>query len=152
MLANQIKRCLTPEQVTQLKQSGIWQGPRQDIQNVLALSDIFVYPSFYREGIPRALLEAASMGLPIVTVDSPGCREVVEPGKNGYIVPTRDSDALAHAIQRLIDDPDIRHRFGRESRIRVLECFDLPRIAEQTSSIYKDLLSRNGLLPGGEAL
>ncbi|MBM4430202.1 MAG: glycosyltransferase family 4 protein, partial [Chloroflexi bacterium] len=71
---------LTPTELSQLARVVTWTGARKDIPAVLAASDILVLPSFYREGIPRVLLEAASMGLPIVTTDSPGCREVVEHG------------------------------------------------------------------------
>ena len=63
---------LSSEELTQLRQALTWLGPRSDIPIVLALSNIFVFPSAYREGVPRVLLEAASMGLPIVTTDSPG--------------------------------------------------------------------------------
>ena len=74
---------LSSEELTELRQALTWPGPRRDIPTVLAVSNIFVFPSAYPEGVPRVLLEAASMGLPIVTTDSPGCREVVEYGVNG---------------------------------------------------------------------
>ena len=142
---------LTPTELSQLARVVTWTGARKDIPAVLAASDIFVLPSFYREGIPRVLLEAASMGLPIVTTDSPGCREVVEHGVNGFLVPPRDPDALAQAIMRLIEDPEMRERFGQESRQRAVARFDLSRIASQLRSIYRDLLSHKGLLPAAEA-
>lgn len=142
---------LTPAELSQLKRLVTWTGMRNDIPTVLAASGIFVLPSFYREGIPRVLLEAASMGLPIVTTDSPGCSEVVEHGVNGFLVPPRDPDALAQAILRLIADPEMRHRFGRESRQRAVARFDLSKIADQTRSIYQELLMRKGLLSPGDA-
>ena len=140
---------LTPQELAQLAQNVTWAGAREDIPAVLATSDVFVLPSFYREGIPRVLLEAASMGLPIVTTDSPGCREAVEDGVNGFLVPPRDPDALARAILRLIEEPELRRRFGQASRQRAVERFDLAKIAEQTRSIYQDLLARKGLLSAG---
>ena len=83
-----------------------WPGARRDIPCVLAASDLFVLPSYLREGIPRVLLEAASMGLPLVTTDSPGCNDVVADGVNGFLTPLRDPAALSQAIQRLLDhDP-----------------------------------------------
>jgi glycosyltransferase involved in cell wall biosynthesis len=105
-----------------------------------------VLPTFYREGIPRVLLEAASMGLPIVTTDTPGCNQVVEDGVNGFLIPTRDADALAQAITRLAADPGLRKRFGIESRRRAVSRFDLSVIAAQTRSVYRELLERKGMI------
>jgi glycosyltransferase involved in cell wall biosynthesis len=117
-------------------------GPRQDIPVVLALSDIFALPSAYREGIPRVLLEAASMGLPIVTTDSPGCNAVVAHGVNGFLVPTRDAASLTRALLALIEDPVLRRRFGSASRRRAIERFDLSLIVKQTQSVYREVLAR----------
>jgi len=132
---------LSTEELTQLKQAVTWPGPSQDIPAILALSDIFVLPSAYREGIPRVLLEAASMGLPIVTTDSPGCREVVENGVNGFLVPVHDSVALSQAILRLVEQTDLRKNFGQLSRQRAVERFDLSVIAKQTRAVYQQVLS-----------
>ncbi len=138
---------LTTAELSELKQTVIWVGKRNDIFNILAVSDIFVLPSFYREGIPRVLLEAASMGLPIVTTNSPGCNEVVEHGVNGFLVPVRDPNALAEAISILVKRLDLRLRFGEESRRRAVANFDLSVIAEQTRAIYRELLTRKRLAP-----
>jgi glycosyltransferase involved in cell wall biosynthesis len=136
---------LLPEEVEQLGTRVNWVGPRADIPAILAASDVFVLPSFYREGIPRVLLEAASMSLPIITTDSPGCNDIVEHGLNGLLVPMKDSKALAKAIQCLLDNADIRYRFGRESRQRALSRFSLAMIANQTRSLYINLLARKGV-------
>lgn len=133
---------LSAAELAQLKQAVTWPGPRRDIPAVLAVSDIFVLPSAYREGIPRVLLEAASMGLPIVTTNSPGCDEVVEHGLNGFLVPVRDSAALSQAIVRLIEQRELCQRFGRASRQRAVEQFDLSMIAKQTHAVYQQLLAR----------
>lgn len=133
---------------TQLKHSLIWPGQRCDIPTVLAASDIFVLPTAHNEGIPRALLEAASMGLPIVTTDMPGCREVVENGVNGFLTPVCDANALAEAILCLLQQPNLRHCFGRTSRQRAIERFDVSIIAAQTMQVYQNLLVRKGLLSG----
>ena len=77
--------------------------------------DIFVLPS-HREGFPRAAMEAAAMGVPIVATDIRGCRQVVDDGVTGILVPTRDVDALTDAIDRLVRDPDCRHRMGAAGR------------------------------------
>lgn len=131
---------LTDGELARLERMITWTGPRQDVPVVLAASDIFVLPSAYREGVPRVLLEAASMGLPIVTTDTPGCNDVVEDGINGYLVPARDPSALREAIQKLLAQPDLRRRFGLISRQRAVDRFDLTVVAEQTRSVYRQLL------------
>ena len=140
---------LSAEELTQLRQALTWPGPRRDIPVLLASSDIFVLPS-YREGVPRVLLEAASMGLPIVTTDSPGCREVVENGLNGFLVPVRDASALRDAIFRLVEQPELRRRFGRLSRQRAIAQFDIAIVAEQTRSLYRELWASKAQLMATE--
>jgi glycosyltransferase involved in cell wall biosynthesis len=68
----------------------VWVGPREDVPALLSAADLMVFPSAYGEGIPRVLLEAAAMALPIVTTEAPGCREVVEEGVSGFRVPIGD--------------------------------------------------------------
>jgi glycosyltransferase involved in cell wall biosynthesis len=119
-----------------------WPGPRKDVPHILAASDLFVLPSYLREGIPRVLLEAAAMGLPLITTDSPGCNEVVEEGVNGFLVPPRDPVALGEAIMHLLGRADLRRQFGQVSRRRAVERFDLGVIAAQTHRLYQELLAR----------
>lgn len=137
---------LNSTELTQLKQTLTCPGPRRDIPAVMAVSDIFVLPSAYREGIPRVLLEAASMGLPIVTTDSPGCNEVVEHDVNGLLVPVGNPAALSQSILHLFEQPELRQRFGQASRHRAVERFDILIIADQTRSVYQELLAYKGLL------
>jgi len=92
-----------------------WLGKRDDVKNILALSDIVTLPSYYREGVPRSLLEGMAMGKPIVTTDSPGCRETVEEGVNGFLVPPKNPEALANSLKTLVDDAEKRKAFGQES-------------------------------------
>lgn len=132
-------------ELTELKQTVIWPGPRRDISAVLAISDIFAFPTAHREGIPRVLMEAASMRLPIVTTDAPGCNEVVDNGINGFLIPVHDANALSQAIVRLIKQPELRERFGDASRRRMVERFDLSVVATQTRLLYSQLLARKGL-------
>jgi len=129
-----------------LRHSGIWIGPRSDVPSILAVSDVFVLPSAYPEGIPRVLLEAASMGLAIVTVDAPGCREVIEQNVTGLLVPARDGEALREAIQRLLDAPALRARFGQTARRRAVWRFALSVVAAQTGAVYRQLLTRKGVV------
>jgi glycosyltransferase involved in cell wall biosynthesis len=119
-----------------------WPGARRDIARVLAASDLFVLPSYMREGIPRVLLEAASMALPLITTDSPGCNDVVEDGVNGFLTPGRDPAALTRAILRLLEQPELRRRFGQVSRRRAVERFDLSVVVQETRRHYRELLAR----------
>lgn len=113
-------------------------GARSDIPELLAISDIFVLPTYYREGIPRVLLEAASMELPIIATQAPGCIEVVKDNLNGFLVPVRDDIALEKAVEKLITNPSLRKQFGQESRHLAINQFDISIVAEQTASIYKN--------------
>jgi glycosyltransferase involved in cell wall biosynthesis len=118
-------------------------GPRPDVPAVLAASDLFALPSYLREGIPRVLLEAASMGLPIVTTRAPGCADVVEDGGNGLLVPARAPAALAEAIAHLLGSAELRRRFGQHSRKRAVDYFDLAVVIGRTRALYEELLARN---------
>lgn len=89
---------------------------RLDVRPLLAIADIVTLPSFYREGVPRTLLEALALGKPIVTTDHPGCREVVQENQNGHLVPIRNSEQLAAALADLMRDPAKRDAYGRFSR------------------------------------
>jgi len=103
----------------------IWLQFRKDVREIYAFSDIAVLPSYYKEGgYPRALLEPMSIGKPVITTDTPGCRGPVEEGKNGYLVPPRDAKSLADAIERLIMDEVKCNEFGKYSRLKVEREFD----------------------------
>jgi len=132
---------LTAGELAEVRRSVLWVGLRNDVKDILALSDVFVFPSFYREGIPRALLEAASMALPLVAVDGPGSRDVVVDGVNGFLVPPRNAEAIRDAVLRLARDPALRSRFGERARQRAIAEFDVARVAERTCSLYRALLA-----------
>src|SRR5439155_473777 len=110
-----VPRDLTAAELARVQRSVRWLGRRGDVPQLLAASDVFVLPSFYREGIPRVLLEAAAMGLPLVAADSPGSKDVVRHGLNGFLVPPRGVEALAAAVLTLARDAALRHRFGEAS-------------------------------------
>jgi glycosyltransferase involved in cell wall biosynthesis len=121
-----------------------WLGPRPDVPALLAISDVFALPTFYREGIPRALLEAGAMGLPLISTDMPGCRDVVRDGWNGILVPPRNVKALTRALETLLDaEPEVRERMGQNSRTQVDEHFTLELIVEAYAGIYRQLLERS---------
>lgn len=118
-----------------------WLGRREDIAGLYAASHIACLPSFYGEGVPKSLLEAAACGLPIVTTDTPGCRDVVRDGQNGFLVPARDPRALADAIEKLAQAPDLRIRMGQAGRARAEQHFSSEKIIGQTLQVYDELVS-----------
>ncbi len=131
---------LSVDQLKKWTQSGIvkWTGQRTDIPSILAHSNIVCLPS-YREGLPKTLIEAASVGRAIVTTDVPGCREVVEHGINGLLVPPRDVSALARALELLINDVQLRKRMGQESRKLAVERFSSNIIIRETLNAYRSV-------------
>jgi len=97
-----------------------WLGCRDDIETLIGLCDVAVLPSFYREGgYPRAILEPMAMGKPVVAADTEDCRGPVEDGVTGYLVPPRDSVALAATIRKLMRDPELRRDLGTEARRKI---------------------------------
>ena len=119
-------------------------GERSDVRELMAMSDIVVLPS-YREGFPRVLIEAAAMGKPMVTTDTPGCREVVVDGENGLLVPVRDADALGLAVRKLLVSPALRKTMGEAARKKALSEFDERNVTRNIIAIYDELLARKGV-------
>ena len=117
-----------------------WWGWRDDMVEVFHQSHIVCLPS-YREGLPKALIDAAACGRAIVTCDVPGCREVVREGENGLLVPPRDSAALAAALGRLLGDAKLRQAMGIRGRARAVAEFSIERVIEQTLGLYRELLA-----------
>ena len=113
-------------------------GHQKNIAEWLSISDIFVLPS-YREGLPRTVLEAMAMSLPIITTDVPGCRETVKHGRNGLLVQKADSGSLSDAIVQLIDNAEMRERMGKRSREVVVEKFSTDVIVAQYLDLYAEL-------------
>ena len=116
-----------------------WLGHVDDMPALLRSVDVAVLPS-YREGLPKGLIEAAACGLPLVTTDVPGCREVVADGIDGLRVPVRDAAALAAAIARLHDDPALASRLGAAARTRALAEFDEQIVIARTLAVYREVL------------
>ncbi|MDZ7841080.1 MAG: glycosyltransferase family 4 protein [Gammaproteobacteria bacterium] len=117
---------IDPRELKQWIDSGTieYLGETEDVAGVIADHHVFVLPS-YREGLPRATLEAMSMGKPVVTTDVPGCRETVENGVNGFLVPSGNAVALRRAMERFVDDPELIRSMGKASRTMVLDKFDV---------------------------
>lgn len=117
-----------------------WLGHRSDIVELLKQSHIMAFPSWYREGLPKSIIEAQAIGRPVVTTDSVGCRDTVIDGENGYLIPVRDSEVLAQALQKLIDNPQMRRDMGLKARAFAERKFDVKDVVKVHLDIYKQLL------------
>ena len=115
-------------------------GNRSDVHDLLSISDLCVLPSYFREGVPRIMIEAGAMGLPLVTTDCPGCRETVKDGWNGLLVPPGDWRTLADSILQLLGSADLRATMGRRSQAYVRERFELDTVATAYADIYRKAL------------
>jgi glycosyltransferase involved in cell wall biosynthesis len=113
-----------------------------DMPALFAAADVVVLPSTYREGIPRVLLEGASLSRPLVTYDMPGCREVVQDGLNGAVLQPGDVSGLSRALLNLLENPEARQAQGANSRKLMVETFSTPQIAAQYATLYRKLVAR----------
>ncbi|QTA85990.1 glycosyltransferase family 4 protein [Desulfonema magnum] len=113
-----------------------WLGELADVRPVITKADVVVLPSFYGEGVPRVLLEAAAMGKPVITTDAVGCREVVDDGVNGFLVPVKNADALAQAMTRMIEDAEMRRTMGIAGRKKAEQAFDERIVIEKILGTY----------------
>ncbi|GAB4128941.1 MAG: glycosyltransferase family 4 protein [Rhodothalassiaceae bacterium] len=124
-----------------------WPGEVEDVRPWIARSHVYVLPS-WREGVPRSTQEAMAMGRPVITTDAVGCRETVDHGVNGFLVPVRDPEALAHAMFRFIENPALIETMGRESRRLAEERFDVHEI----NAIILGAMGISSHLPRDEGL
>ena len=138
------KTAMTEEELKGMLDDGYitWIGNQTDMYPVYVESDIVVLPS-YREGLPKALIEACAVGRPIVTTDVPGCRECVDEGVNGYLVPLKSVKELADAIEKLVLNPVIRIEYGKASRQKAEQDFSIENVINKTFAIYDSLLKNN---------
>ena len=119
----------------------IFTGRREDVPKLMAMADTITAPTFYREGLPRTLLEAAATGLPLIGTDMPGVREAIKDGVNGILIPIQDSNALADSIEELADDPVKSKRYGTASLKRAKEEFDHKLVVGKYVTMYNTLWS-----------
>lgn len=122
-----------------------WLGYREDIMELIKQSHIMVFPSWYREGLPKSIIEAEAIGRPVITTDSVGCRDTVINGENGLLIPVKDSDALAMALKKLIDNPDLRRFMGQKAREFAVNKFDIKDVVEEHLNVYESVLKQNGV-------
>ena len=107
-----------------------WHGETDDVRPFIAASHVYVLPS-YREGTPRTVLEAMALGRAVITTDAPGCRETVVDGVNGFLVETQSAEAVARAMLRFIEAPELVDRMGREARRIAEERYDVRIVSRQ---------------------
>jgi len=117
-------------------------GYRSDIADQYGAANIVCLPSYYGEGLPKSLVEAAACGRAVVTTDHPGCRDAIKPGESGVLVPVKDPVALADAIQSLLEDSGLRMQMGRSGRELAEKEFAIEKIVDQHMQIYRDLLAK----------
>jgi glycosyltransferase involved in cell wall biosynthesis len=119
----------------------LFAGFRTDVERLYAVMDIFALPS-YREGLPRSVMEASAMGLPVVTTQARGCREAVADGITGYLVPVGDAAGLAKALQTLINDPGRREAMGAAGRSLAEAEFDERLVVARVLNTYQQLVEQ----------
>jgi glycosyltransferase involved in cell wall biosynthesis len=129
------------ERLAEWQREGLidWRGATRDVASVWRRCDIAVLASQGGEGMPRAMLEAASCARPLVVTDIPGCRHFVRDGQEGLVVPPRDPERLADAIARLAADRALRERMGLAARARVLDGFTEQQLEAAVAAVYRDL-------------
>jgi glycosyltransferase involved in cell wall biosynthesis len=118
-----------------------WLGYRTDVKELLEQSHIMAFPSYYKEGLPKSLIEACAVGRPIVTTDSIGCRDTVIDGFNGFLIPVKDSKALAAKLEILVEDKNLRRKMGENSRKLAEKDFSIKNVIEKHIEIYNYLLT-----------
>lgn len=136
---------LTREEIQKHNDDGIieWLGQVSDMPKLFKNISIMVLPSYYGEGVPKILLEAAAIGRPIITCDVPGCREAVIDGQNGILVSPKSPKELAQAIETLLASIKLRNEYGRAGRSMVEEDFHVDSVVSRTLSVYDNLLQKN---------
>ncbi len=119
-----------------------WLGHRKDVLRLLKQCHIVAFPSYYREGVPRSLIEACAVGRPIITCDSIGCKDVVTDGENGFLIQPQDHFALAERLSQLIENKELRQSMGRKGRLVAENEFSVNRVVEKHLEIYRNLLAK----------
>ena len=118
-----------------------WLGYRTDVKELLQSSHIVAFPSYYMEGLPKSLIEADAIGRPVITCNSVGCKEAVIDGHNGYLIPTKNVDALVEKLDILLSNAKLRQEMGRNSRAYAEANFSLDMVIEKHLEIYEELVT-----------
>lgn len=133
---------VSPEELTAWSAEGIVEvvGFQSDVAGLFAASSLVVLPSYYREGLPKVLVEAAACGRAVITTDVPGCRDAIVPDETGLLVPARNAEALAAAIRRLIENPALRASFGQAGRQLAEREFGIEKVVNEHLAVYRRIL------------
>ena len=118
-----------------------WLGYRTDVLDLLKDCHIVAFPSYYKEGLPKSLIEATAVGRPIITTNSIGCKETVVDGYTGYLIPIKDSDTLTDRLSILFENRDIRQKMGQNSRNLAEKDFSIDDVIAKHLEIYKKLVN-----------
>lgn len=134
---------LTREEVQSFHDEGLieWLGQVSDMPSLFKKITIMVLPSYYGEGVPKILLEAAAIGRPIITCNVPGCREAVIDGENGLLIPPKSPQALVKAIEKILADIDLRQSYGKAGRAMVEQDFYVESVVSRTLNVYDSMIS-----------
>lgn len=134
---------LTEEQIFDICASNNVQflGSRNDLKDILAKIDIFVLPSYYAEGIPKVLIEAAACGCAVITTDHPGCRDAIVAGETGMLVPPKDSTALENTLKFILSDRSLVESMGKAGRQLAVKRFCVTKVIDIHYSLYRLLLN-----------
>jgi len=119
-----------------------WLGYRTDVLELLKSAHIVAFPSYYKEGLPKSLIEAAAIGRPIITTNSIGCKETVIEGYNGFLIPIKNSKILADRLKILVDDTQLRISMGKNSRLLAEKEFSIENVITKHLEIYKHLTTK----------
>ncbi|MBO4638350.1 MAG: glycosyltransferase family 4 protein [Treponema sp.] len=118
-----------------------WLGFQKNIYSVLRQCHIMCFPSFYMEGLPKSVIDAEASGLPIITTDWVGCRDTVENGYNGFVIPPKDAENLADKIKKLVDDIELRRKMGKNARLYAEKYFSIDNVVKKHLDIYTGFAS-----------
>jgi glycosyltransferase involved in cell wall biosynthesis len=139
------KRSVSEHTLSRWKSEGdvVFTGRSEDVPNLMAMANTVAAPTFYREGLPRTLIEASATALPLIGTDMPGVVEIVEDGVNGTIIPTRDAVALANAIEDLANSPEKALTYGNASLDRANKEFNHRRVVGAYMKVYEELWNKS---------
>ena len=141
---NENPDCITREYLNSFISQGFveYVGDYSDIRGLLSQSKIIVLPSYYGEGLPKILIEAAACGIPVITTNHPGCRDAIIPGETGFLIPVKDSKALINALSTLLEDNKLCQNMGKKGRELALRRYDIKQVVNTHMAIYEQLLKK----------
>ena len=125
------------------KRNVIWLGHIADMKSKIIEADIIVFPSYYGEGVPKFLIESCAIGRPIVTTNHPGCRDCVDDNISGYLVEPRNPKQLANKIKILLENAELRKKFGEKARIKAELEFSIDQVIAKTLILYEEILNES---------